>query len=373
MGDKNNRLNRRHLLELSGLTAVGALAGCLDGESTPAETPDETDTPTPSSTPAENFGANGRVHYPLHTHKMIMAGTQTVDDFSFAVMYSVPDYFWNVNGTSVQKTLRRPTDDVHMMTVVWDEESEQVLPETGLSIQILKEGEMVSQEVIYPMLSQRMGFHYGANFGMDGDGEYTIKATVGGISTRRTRSFSERFDSGETAEITFDYSQQEVDDITLNKLDKAGELGGVGQMDMMMTPEATAADPAELPGQVVGTGSSGDAELVLARVAPADSPVETDSQYLSLTARTPYNKIVIPAMLVDATITRDGETVFEGTMERTLDPERGYHYGAEQSVRQGDVVTLSFPTPPQTARHDGYESAFLNMENIEITVGDASE
>ena len=90
---------------------------------------------------------------------------------------------------------------------------------------------------------------------------------------------------------------------------------------------------------------------------------------IAVSARTPYNGLVLPAMALLGTLTRDDETTFEGALERTLDPALGYHYGAViGSVESGDGLTLSVGTPPQVARHKGYETAFLDMPDAELTL-----
>jgi hypothetical protein len=76
-------------------------------------------------------------------------------------------------------------------------------------------------------------------------------------------------------------------------------------------------------------------------------------------------------MTVEATVTRDGETVFDDALERTLDPALYYHYGASVTggLQSGDEVTLTVPTPPQVARHEGYEKAFRQFgEPMTFTV-----
>lgn len=74
-------------------------------------------------------------------------------------------------------------------------------------------------------------------------------------------------------------------------------------------------------------------------------------------------------MAVRATIERNGTTLLDGELTRTLDPELNYHYGtAIEDLRPGDRIRLSIPTPPQIARHDGYETAFLDMSSTDLTV-----
>jgi hypothetical protein len=229
----------------------------------------------------------------------------------------------------------------------------------------------VSQEVIYPMLSQPMGFHYGANFGLGGDGSYTVTVSVGGVSTRRTGSFVDRFDEPASADVAFDYSRSTRDGLRFeNTPDRAGSAAAVEPMEMM-APNAVAPAETDLPGDVLGTGSTGDAVLVVGRLEAPPEGVDGEGPYLYVSARTPYNRMVVPAMAVEGTLARDDGAVFEGEFVRTLDPDLGYHYGAAlggTAVESGDSLTLRVPTPPQVARHEGYETAFLEMPPVEVTL-----
>jgi arylsulfatase A-like enzyme len=37
-------------------------------------------------------------------------------------------------------------------------------------------------------------------------------------------------------------------------------------------------------------------------------------------------------------------------------------------LHSGDEIELTVTTPPQVARHEGYETAFLNMDTMTFTV-----
>ena len=348
-------MDRRTFLR-SGVAAAGstALAGCLglfETETRPTRTP-----------PIVEDRPDG-VYVPSHVEGMAMAGRAESGDYAFAVTYSYAHRFWNVNGESTSRTDIDPDDDVHLMTVVWDPETGTVLPETGLSIEIARDGELVSQEAIYPMLSQPMGFHYGANFGLSGDGSYTVTPSVGALPTRRTGSFAGRFTEPTSAEIEFEYSQRRRDEISFEIRDDAGEAGAVDPMSMEMLPDARAPAEADLPGRILGSGESNDAVLVATVLDEPPTGIDDDGQYLAVSARTPYNRMVIPAMGLSARVTR-GESMAYGTeLRRTLDPDLGYHYGAVvDAVESGDDLTLSADVQPQTARHEGYETAFGGLQ-----------
>jgi hypothetical protein len=373
-------MRRRAFLAGAGLAGLSGLAGCAasggDGTDTPAgggTTGTPTSAPTGTSTP----GADGDpdlpdgVYVQRFREGMAMQGTGSSGRFAAGLMYAAPHVFWTVSGTDLRRIER--SGDVHLMAVVWDEETETVLPEAGVSVEILGGGELVSEEVIYPMLSQRMGFHYGGNFELDGDGEYVARVSVGGLRIRRTGAFEGAFGEPATVEIPLTFDEAQRREITVRELDAYGQRGAVRPMDAGM-PQALAPTESELPGRVVGTATSDDARLVATVLDGAPSGVEGDGPYLAVSARTPYNRIVLPAMGLEATLAREGETVFEGDLTRTLDPDLGYHYGAVPgdatgaTVESGDELTLRPTLPPQVARHEGYERAFLRMEPATIAV-----
>lgn len=87
-----------------------------------------------------------------------------------------------------------------------------------------------------------------------------------------------------------------------------------------------------------------------------------------LSPRTPYNRYPVPFISLSVSIERDGETVYDGVLRDTLDPDLRYHYGAAvDSLEDGDEITITVGTPPQVARHEGYETAFVEMDPVVVT------
>jgi len=342
-------MNRRELLGGTLALAGVSLAGCAG----------LVETRTAGVPPVLENRPDG-VYYPSHVEGMSAVGTQTSGDYAVGLFYSYPHRFWNVNGDSVSLTEIDSDDAVHLMASVWDPETGTVLPETGLSLEIVQDGSLVSQETIYPMLSQPMGFHYGANFGLDGDGTYTVRVSVGAVATRKTGAFADRFTDPQTVEFPFEYSEAAKNDISFEQVDeRAGTPGAVEPMEMDALPDATAPAPDALPGRSLGAAMSNDARLVATVLDSPPEGVDGEGPYLAVSARTRYNRMVIPAMGLSGRLSRDDETVFEGELARTLDPTLGYHYGAVvDDVQPGDGLTLSVDVQPQTARHEGYETAF---------------
>lgn len=343
-------MDRRTFLRAAGgagLAGTAATAGCLGFELSRGGVP-----PVPENRP-------DAVYYPSHVEGMEMAGMGSGGDYQVAVMYSFPHRFWNVNGESVERTDIGEDDAVHLMTAVWDPDTGQVLPETGLSVEIRQDDEHVSKEVIYPMLSQPMGFHYGANFPLPGDGTYTVRADVGAVGTRKTGDFRGKFTEPASVDVEFEYSESAVNDVEFETLENAGEEGAVELASMEMLPSSAAPAVEDLPGEVLGEATSNDAVLVATLLDSPPGGVDGEGSYLVVSARTPYNRMLIPAMALEATLTRGDESAFEGELTATLDPDLSYHYGAVvDGIEAGDELELTPTVWPQTARHEGFETAF---------------
>ena len=375
-------MRRRTFLALgTGLAGGAGLTGATHGvsnrrrrggqETTTAEetaTGEETTTgeESPRQTTVEDRPDG--VYVQPFLESMSMQGTARTGDYAVALMYTIPHVFWTVTGDERSRQPLSQDASAHVMALVWDPETNTVLPEVGLSVEITQDGSLVSEEVIYPMLSQRMGFHYGANFTLPSDGTYTVNVSVGGMQIRRTGAFEGRFGESASAEIDLTFTEETRSQIQVRDIDQAGNRGALKPMEMGMAPVGTAPSPDGLPGSVVGTAESDDARFVVSRVPAENADRFTDGQpYLLVSARTPYNGLLLPMMGVEATVTRNGETAFDGLLERTLDPEANYHYGTGvEGLQSGDSLTLSVTTPPQVARHQGYETAFLEMSEMEL-------
>ncbi|WP_336001608.1 DUF7350 domain-containing protein [Halorientalis halophila] len=347
-------MNRRAVLRVgAGLVGAGVVGGCLETETRSVREPDLVE------------DRPDAVYYPTHSEGMEMVGSASAGEYEVAAMYSYPHRFWTVTGT---ETTAKPIEDrhaMHLMAVVWDPDTETVLPNAGLSLELTRDGSLVSQENIYPMLSQPMGLHYGNNVEGDGDGTYTAAISIGSIPTeqvRRTGEFQGRFAEPTTAEIEFEFSESARDDLPFETFDdRAGERAALEPMDTM-APSATVRSESDLPGEVRGTAESGDARFVVTLHDEPPAGVDGDGRYLAVFAHTPYNRMVLPAMGLSGSLA--GESL---SLEPTLDPELGYHYGsAVTEVSAGDRLGIAVETPPQLARHEGFETAFLEMPDAEV-------
>lgn len=342
---------KRRVFLSTTIGASVAAAGCLGREADDGTV----EVPPPLASRPEY------VYRPTHASATQTVGTATVGEYGVGLLYSYPSRFWDLNGRT---TYRRSVEDdhtVHLMALVWDAETRSVLPEAGVTVNVLRDGERVTEGVVYSMLSQRMGFHYGDNVALPGDGDYTVQVSIGGMPLRRTGEFEGRFTDGETTTFEFPYRREERNDLSLETYDDSGEPGAVERMDHEALPTLTVPAGETLPGEGVGSVDADDAVLTVRRLrGDAAATFETE-EYLAVIAHTPYNRMVLPMMGLKARVDRDGETVAEKILSRTMDSDLGYHYGAELSTEPGDTLRLETLTPPQVARHEGFETAFVDM------------
>ncbi|WP_416841541.1 iron transporter [Haloferax sp. DFSO52] len=356
-------MRRRDAIKTLGIGALTVTAGCLGGFERQSAWRDP---PLVENRP-------DAVYLPAVTEGMKMYGKTTVGPYSVALSYSYPHRFWSVAGTELQKTVVEADDSLHLMASLWDTETGTILPfDAGVSIEILRDGSLVSEEVAYPMLSQQMGTHYGSNYALEGEGDYDARVTVGGTSLHRTGSFADRFETVETATFEFTFETDELYDVELKRLgDEAGTRGAVPAMQMMGMPTGKAPAPDSLPGTHLGRQTSGDA-FFDAYFVEDGSRFGVDGSYLYVSARTPHNEFALPMMGVRGTVERDGTTLLDDErLQRTLDPDVGYHYGvgvATDTLEPGDSVAISVDVLPQIARHDGYETAFRSFEPMSFEV-----
>ncbi|TYT61353.1 DUF7350 domain-containing protein [Natrialba swarupiae] len=132
-------------------------------------------------------------------------------------------------------------------------------------------------------------------------------------------------------------------------------------------------DADERPAETMDLPRSGDGAFLATLTEPGFRLADGDERYLLVSPRTPYNRVPLADMSLSVTVERDGETVAEPSLEQTLDSELDLHYGTSVAdVQPGDSVTITVESPPQVARHRGYETAFLEMPPVELTIPEES-
>lgn len=353
-------MHRRKFLGIVGGTTLTSLGGCTGLLKTRSlRTP-----PLPDNRPSA-------VYFPTHVEGMKMSGMQSNGAYKCALTYTYPHRFWLITGTRREKVEIKETDSVHLMPVVWDTETGIVPPDINPQVSITQNGESVTQFAPWPMLSQPMGFHFGDNVQLGEDGMYNVEVSIGSPSTRRTGLLADN-----QGEASFDFElafqQTTLEDIKYRDIpsEKEGTTGAVEPMGMKMMPSTQLPQQGDLPGTVRGTATSGDGTFVVTTV-PDATPFggTTKETYLAVSPRTPYNRYMLPLMSLSGTLTHGGTTIYDGILQSTIDPDIGYHYGAVVSdVESADELTITVESPPQTARHEGYETAFIEMNEMTISL-----
>ncbi|WP_276302383.1 iron transporter [Halorussus lipolyticus] len=352
-------MQRRDFLRAGAPLGLAGLAGCTGMFETQSSAASQ------FTTVADR---GEEVYYPSHIDGMTMVGMGGMGRYKVGLMYSAPHAFWTITGTDLN--LAQVGEDVtaHLMATIWDSETKTVLPTSNVSATILKDGEEVDSRSLWPMLSQNMGYHFGDNVALDGNGTYTAKLSVGAMQARRMGAFRDAFGDQTTLEVEFEHTREKLGGLSYEQLpDKKGTAGALEPMEMKM-PIAQVPKPDALP-NTIGVGSSGDAKF--AAFAPDENPhfVPDGKSYLAVSPRTPYNRYPLPFMSLSAKLVRDGETVFDDILRSALGSEFGYHYGAAvDGIESGDELSVVVDAPPQVARHEGYETAFIEMPEMQMTV-----
>lgn len=343
-------MRRRAFLEGGGAAGLASLAGCLSASS-----------PPPDVESGPPWRRDGEVYHTGHQDGMELIGFAQAGPLTVGLSYAFPTQFWTVAGARRNRIdLTDRNDAVHLMASVWHTETETVFPiASGLRVTLERTGTSPIRKALWPMLSQRMGFHFGDNVTLEEWGEYTITVDIGSPSLQKRGGLQYSFEEADSVSFTYNFqlSKRDYNISGTEKLDKRGAHTAVPPMQMSMHPLSFA--PLNLPGRLLGRATSGDAVFLIV----------SDGSSLVVSPQTPFNRFVLPLMALSARHERDGQIVSEGSLTPTIDPTRTYHYRRPiDGIESGETITLSVDSPPQTARHAGYESAFLEMPDMTITV-----
>lgn len=378
-------ITRRRFLA-TGAVATASLAGCLgagDGGPTTPETADTDD--VPQRPRVEN--PPSAVYTPTHRAGMSHLKVVTAGDYALSPMVSYPHEFWLVAGSKTKQVL--PSDPgVHLMFTVWDAETQQVIPiDSGPTMRVSKDDELVDQRAPWPMISQTMGLHFGDNVPLPESGPYTVEVDFTPMKIAKTGEFADRFINPVTVTFEFDYTDEIrrrfIEGTEYLDEERWGEPGALEPMMMHGDSEMDSGmdggendgggsdmgmafsqvpRPDAYPGRDLGQHTSGDATFVVRYLE--DSRFASGGGYLLVSPRTPYNRIPLPDMALSVEPPGADATV----LTQTLNGEIGFHYGASLDLSPGDELEIVVESPPQVARHAGYETAFLDMEPIQVAV-----
>lgn len=341
MWPNSPKIRRRTFL--AGLTA---LAGCS------ARSPSGSQTPPPTAD-----GRPNGVYVPTHTASLRVVDVAQAGRLRCALCVTHPLRFWVVTGA--RTSLVEADGDVHMLAVVWDVETERVLCGAEPRLTVSKAGEQFYDAAGWPMLSQRLGFHYGDNVELGDSGTYDVRVQSAPSGTQYRRSLS-GFDPSAVFQFSFELSG-DGPDAEFDKPERAGQTGALDPRPPEGVPLATTPATDAPLGDFVGANAVGDTTFAVTVVREG---FDGDEPYLAVSPRTP-SLTPLPFMTLFGTLRRGDSVVYDGTLTPSLDPALGYHYAARPpTVEADDEFVLGVGAPPQVARHEGYETAFMATKPV---------
>lgn len=390
MDNKNNKFNRRLFLAATGTAVTSATTGCLFSDSTPEDGTDtQTDTETRTGTgtatePGTDTTTSGgeqrslpsvvapdepAVYIPSHFDERNMIGMQETGPYMMSLMYTLVHDFWVFGGKEKSYVPVERGQSMHIMSTLWEPEYGHLLPTGNPDITIeTADGEVVESKALWSMLAQQMGPHFGDNVGFPTEGEYSVTIDVDPASVRQLGDYTSRFNSSESVTFDFDYAFDDVTGLRTQLLNDGGDKGALppAQMEGRPTGELPAVE--DLPGEHIGVATSGQAEFVVQVLDTAPEGIDSDDPYLAVSVRTPYNKYPLPFMGIRSSFPGD-ETRLNAVLEPGIHPDFGYHYGVTvPELTSGETLRLEAGSPPQISRHRGYQTAFIDFDDLQFTV-----
>lgn len=361
-------MDRRKFLRNAGLLSTTALAGCINDPPT-TDVPTDTDTDTPPTTPTQTPEPLRGVYVAPHMDEMKMIGMTTAANgrLKIAVSYALPHEFYLVTGPRFQQIDADPRATMHLMVSIWDTETTLTPPQAEPTVTISRDGEELTSLNPWPMLSQPMGYHFGDNVSVRGDGNYTFDIELNNDSSTMPSSLEDVFsETTVSLEKQFDpASALELGEMASDNPDDPGAIPPM-EMDMMPVPQQPQFE--DIPVELTDGKLTNGARVAVGTTDAAEFGVDSE-QYLVVATQSQYNRYMLPLMSVAATITRDGDELYSDTIDSSLHPDIGHFYGAGvPELQPGDEVVIVFQSPPQTSRHIGYEESFRRMETLNYTI-----
>lgn len=397
--DGDRVASRRRVLRAGGaLLAATGLAGCAGDSGGDVAVVTETDRPTADGdgvgetagtsrgtgtgsddnggaapgddTPVPPEEDPGEVYVPDHFHPIRVVDTATAGDYALALAYSIPDFYYRVDGRNTEVVTVGGEDTIQVLVYAWAADGSVPVPGVDVEVAFRLDGETVATESLVPMLNQRTGLHHARNVALSTYGEYEARVGLSAPTERAAGGFDGAFGSAAEATLALPFERGQVEEITTTYLDQSGDRGAVAAMGREDLVVGVHPGRDALPGSVAARTRSGAAALTVSTLPAAANPLGEDRPYLALSMTTPFNRYPLPRAAVSARLERDGSTAFEGPLRPTVAPDLGYHYGAGvDAAGTGDRLTLSVGSPPQIARFVGYERAFLTMPDRTVTLG----
>ncbi|RQG93354.1 iron transporter [Natrarchaeobius chitinivorans] len=309
------------------------------------------------------------VYVPSHADEMLSYGTTTAAGREISIGATRPHSFWTVTDEELSRSDVRSRHALHLMVDVRDGETGTVVPApVTTTLRRGSDGERVDRRDLWPMLSQRMGVHYGDNVPIEDGGTYTVTVRVGPTSAdvNTTETPAGKLAEPTTVGLEFEYEPAAIEGLERRLIDEDEDRGDPAALEPMGCCGDGRDEPAfDGPDAVrIGSGTTGDVVFVAALFGGADRSGR-ESPVLAVALLTPHNRYPLPFAAVSADVFRENDRIATGSPRETIDPRHGHRYGTRVEpdvLERGDELAISLDTPPQVARHEGYETAFLEGE-----------
>ncbi|WP_293032543.1 hypothetical protein [Natronococcus sp.] len=339
-------------------------------------------------------------YVPPKVDGMLSLGSATVDGLEVSLSATRPHSFWTVAGDERARADVRDHHDVHLMATVTDAETGLAVP-TSVSTAIRSREERIDERTLWPMLSQRMGFHYGDNVPLGEDGPRAATVRIEPTSVDASGALAARLESPRTVDLTFEYTAEEIESLERRLIDEdegRGEAGAVEPMEHDHgdhesedghdgpddhqsenghgAHDAHGADDHEAGADLeiatdewLGTARSGDLEFGVG-VLEDDSDGDRENAVV-VSVRTQYNQFPVPFAGLSVVPVRDSSVGEKVRLAERLDAELGNHYGAP--IERGQLeataeLAVTVDATPQVSRHEGYETAFFDLEPATVSI-----
>lgn len=349
-------MKRRRFLAAGGAAGLAATAGCLGVFADYGR-----DVPSTVSEPPDG------VYRPTYVAGRNVVGTADAGGLRVGLAYTIPHRYWSVSGATTTFHEPEGSAEAHLEVVLFDGDGRVVPVSPGTDIVVKLDVGAVDTATLQPVLSPHHGFYLGSNSSMPSQGSFTAEVTVDAASLPRYGDWSGVLSEQVTASIPLTWEPSDIQLVRYEELEDAGSAGAPPLLDDEL-PVARAPAPDALPGEAVGEATVDDAVLVVRAVPDGSRFVEGDGTYLYVSPRSRYNRVPLPSLSLSGTLSTatGGSTALD--FAAAVDHAAGYHLGATvDGVSSGDEVELVVEDPPQVRRHEGYETAFLQMDRTTVT------
>jgi hypothetical protein len=360
-------------------------------------------------------------YVPPKVDGMLQLGGATVDGLELSLSATRPHSFWTVAGDERARADVRDHHDVHLMATVTDAETGLTVP-TSVSTTIRSREGRIDERTLWPMLSQRMGFHYGDNVPLGEDGPHAATVRIEPTSVDASGVLADRLESPRTVDFEFEYAAAEIESLERRLIDEdegRGEAGAVEPMehdhgghesednhddhrsenghgnhddhrsenghgnhddhrfendhgdhnDSDADDHESGADLETATDEWLGTARSGDLEFGVGVLENGSGGDAEDTVVVN--ARTRYNQFSLPFAGLSVAPARNGSLGEKVRLAERLDAELGHYYGApveRDRLEATAELAVTVDATPQLSRHEGYETAFFDLEPATVSI-----